>query len=557
MIGTTVGPYVVERELGRGGMGVVYDARHVGLNQQVAIKVLLPEMSGDPSLLDRFFAEAQAAAASRHPGIVRILDVSRLHDVAYIVMEFLEGESLTTRLAREAPLPVADVLAITRQLASALSAAHTAGVVHRDLKPDNVYVVPDPDMPLGERTKILDFGIAKIASHLASRGRHTRTGTIMGTPTYMSPEQCSGAGAIDHRSDLYSLGCISFEMLTGQPPFSGEVGEVIGAHLYRPVPSIRALRPDVPRPVARLLSSLLAKAPAERPVSAAALVQSLDELTPRVITSSRPRPLVTGPRRTRTPHTTMTAASGETSGPVVARRRWPPIAAVAGLVVLAGVGLALTVPERSGGAKAGGAALKTKPPLVALPALPARAYAEAAAPTPEPPAPVAPAPAPVAPAPAPVAPAPEYEEAVTAKSDGAPDQSPERKPARPASAPRPRSPISPVVPPASGIDDAALEELVTQAETQGRTGRWVEAKATATLALHQDAGNVRAMTVVALAACNLEETHLAVAMIRRLPAERARKIRAISPRCIPTPKARAAVAPPVPASDRVDLPPAP
>lgn len=156
----------------------------------------------------------------------------------------------------------------------------------------------------------------------------------------------------------------------------------------------------------------------------------------------------------------------------------------------------------------------------------------------------------------PVAPAPEHEQVLAAKTEAAPEQDPRLKPTRPASAPRPRPPIPSVVPPTTEIDDAALEELVTKAEAQGRTGRWVEAKATATLALHQDAGNVRAMTVVALAACNLEETHLAVAMIRRLPADRARKIRAISPTCIPTPKAHAADAA-APSSDRVDLPPAP
>ena len=520
MIGTTIGPYVVERELGRGGMGVVYEARHVGLNQQVAIKVLLPEMSGDPALLDRFFAEAQAAAASRHPGIVRILDVNRQHDAAYIVMEFLEGESLTTRVARAAPLPLADVLAITRQLASALSAAHAAGVVHRDLKPDNVYVVPDPDMPLGERTKILDFGIAKIASHLASRGRHTRTGTIMGTPTYMSPEQCSGAGVVDHRSDLYSLGCIAFEMLTGQPPFPGEVGEVIGAHLYRPAPSIRALRPDVPRPVQRLLSTLLAKAPAERPVSAAALVQVLDELTPRATTSPRARNVATSPTRTRTPHTTMTAASGETSGPIVARRRWPPIVAVAGLVVLAGVGLALTVPGRSGATDVAGASLESVPPSAPLPEPPA--LPELPAPTPEPS---------VA-----VLTAPENDESSATKTDPAPDKDTDPKPPRPVSTSRPRLTLptpepTPATEPGDGL---TIDALAKKALELARNERWVDAKAIALLVLEKDADNVPALTVAAFAACHLELPKLAGKMIDRLPTDRARRVRSDCAKYIPS-----------------------
>ena len=539
MIGATLGPYLVERELGRGGMGVVYAARHTSLHQRAAIKVLLPELTGDPALLDRFFAEAQAAAASRHPGIVQILDVSRAGGIAYIVMEFLEGESLAARIARAAPLPVVDVLAITRQLASALSAAHAAGVVHRDLKPDNVHVVPDPDMPLGERTKVLDFGIAKIANGLAGRHGHTRTGVVMGTPSYMSPEQCRGAGAIDHRSDLYALGCIVFEMLTGQPPFPGEVGEVIGAHQYQPPRSVRTLRPDVPRAVDRLVATLLAKAPSDRPASAAALLQTLDELAPRAGLPARVR---TGPIATdrgRPHHTTMSAASGEASGPIATPRRWPRVAAVAGLVAIAITTVALTIPGERAGRSAGAAAgfdaglgadvMSTGADVDAAPTVAAIDPAAAIDAAPVAAMDVDAAPVEVAVASPPDAGQPtagQRPRTGTSRNDRSARSPGDRTDTPPSPAPAPAPAPTPApVEEAAAPAPTDLAAIVADAEAKARAGQWEDAMSGAMAALRLDRGDVRATTVAALAACHLGKADTAATLIKRLPATRAASVR--------------------------------
>ena len=213
MIGQTLGAYTIERELGRGGMGAVYLAVHAMLGRKAAVKLLRPELSRDPSTVQRFFTEARAASAIKHPSIVEIYDFGVAPDgAAYIVMELLDGESLATRLARLGRLPVATALVFARQIATALAAAHRAGIVHRDLKPDNAFLVADPEVAGGERVKLLDFGIAKLTGD--GGVAHTTTGAIMGTPHYMSPEQCEGSRAVDHRADLYSLGCMLFQMIT-------------------------------------------------------------------------------------------------------------------------------------------------------------------------------------------------------------------------------------------------------------------------------------------------------------------------------------------------------
>jgi serine/threonine-protein kinase len=199
-------------------MGVVYLARHVTLGRRAAIKVLRPALSSNQDIVSRFFNEARAVTAVRHPGIVEVFDFGFLEDrTAYIIMEYLEGESLAARL-RRGRSTITVTLTIVRAIARALQAAHEQGIVHRDLKPDNVFLVPDSELPSGERVKLLDFGIAKLAFG-DGNASHTTTGTVMGTPTYMSPEQCRGAGSVDHRADLYSLGCVAYEMLCGQPPF--------------------------------------------------------------------------------------------------------------------------------------------------------------------------------------------------------------------------------------------------------------------------------------------------------------------------------------------------
>ncbi|MCA9797831.1 MAG: serine/threonine protein kinase, partial [Candidatus Eremiobacteraeota bacterium] len=181
-------------------------------------KVLLPALSMQREIVDRFFNEARATTSVPDPGIVQVFDFGFHTDgSAFIVMEFLEGEPLDTRLKRFGRLSAFDALRLTRGAASSLHAAHSRGIVHRDLKPENIFLVPDSEAQGGERPKILDFGIAKLGGNEPGQMR-TRTGALMGTPVYMSPEQCRGAGSVDHRSDIYSMGCVIFHMLTGRPP---------------------------------------------------------------------------------------------------------------------------------------------------------------------------------------------------------------------------------------------------------------------------------------------------------------------------------------------------
>src|SRR5579862_704817 len=255
MIGQQFGNYRVLSLLGEGGMGAVYLAEHPGIGRRVAVKVLHKQFSGDEQLLGRLLNEARAANAIRHPNIIEILDSGMREDgVPYLVMELLEGESLGQRIRRVGRLPIADALSFTLQTASALGAAHKKGIVHRDLKPDNLFVVGmsvdesgrvDADGP-NERIKVLDFGIAKLQMPQPGDSVKTRTGTLMGTPVYMSPEQCRGTKTVDHRSDVYSLGIIFYEMLTGTPPFvSDGFGELVNMHLNVPPPSVRASRSEV------------------------------------------------------------------------------------------------------------------------------------------------------------------------------------------------------------------------------------------------------------------------------------------------------------------------
>ena len=216
-------------------MGAVFLGEHTLIGRHAAIKVLLPELSSKRESVDRFFNEARATTAISDPGIVQVFDFGFTADnTAYIVMELLDGEQLNLRLARLGALAPSDALRITRQVAGSLGAAHAAGIVHRDLKPENLFMIRDPEAPGGERPKILDFGIAKLGDDVPDRIR-TRTGAVMGTPVYMSPEQCNGAASVDHRADIYSLGCVLFHLLTGRPPFDlPGVGAIISAHLREP-----------------------------------------------------------------------------------------------------------------------------------------------------------------------------------------------------------------------------------------------------------------------------------------------------------------------------------
>src|ERR1041385_2104891 len=208
MIGQTVGSFRITAKVSVGGMGTIYRAEHTLIGKAAAVKVLHPELTGNRDIVNRFFNEAKATTAIQHPGIVEVFDFGYLASGhAFLVMEFLDGESLARRIKGHGISSEGEAAMLLRAVCSALAAAHAKGIVHRDLKPDNIFMVPDPDAALGVRPKLLDFGIAKLTD-IGLAGSATKTGAVMGTPTYMSPEQCKGTGDVDHRADLYSLGCI-------------------------------------------------------------------------------------------------------------------------------------------------------------------------------------------------------------------------------------------------------------------------------------------------------------------------------------------------------------
>jgi len=263
-------------------MGTVYRAEHTVLGGPAAIKVLLPKFTTDASYVDRFFHEAKAASAIRHHGIVEVFDYGRLdNSQAYIIMELLRGEGLADVLARSGgklPIPIAVLIAM--QMLAALDAAHVVDVVHRDLKPDNIMLVADASAPAGIRVKILDFGIAKLLGQRGAARHKTRGGTILGTPSYMAPEQCKGGGEVTARADIYATGCILFEMLVGRPPFVGEgEGEVMAMHIYEPPPRLTAMDRTMPVELDALIAKMLHKSPEERVPSAAYALAALERIT--------------------------------------------------------------------------------------------------------------------------------------------------------------------------------------------------------------------------------------------------------------------------------------
>ncbi len=263
LAGSTIGHFQLVSRLGRGGMGEVWLAEQREVGTRVAIKLLLPDISEDEVHVQRFFNEARAVGRIQHAGIVRIFDVGQAGERAYLIMELLEGESLAQRI-RRGPLSIAQIGDIGRQIASVLEATHSAGVTHRDLKPDNVFLVPDRELPCGQRVKVLDFGIAKLTGTLA--GASPRTMGTLGTPAYMAPEQWGDASKVDWRADLYSLGCLAFELACGRPPFvASNLAEACAQHLHDAPPRARTLAPAIPKALDDLIAALLAKDPARRP----------------------------------------------------------------------------------------------------------------------------------------------------------------------------------------------------------------------------------------------------------------------------------------------------
>ncbi|KYF71943.1 hypothetical protein BE15_05285, partial [Sorangium cellulosum] len=275
--GTPVGEYRIDAKIGVGGFGTVYRATHPVIGKAAAIKVLSRQCSANPQLVSRFVAEARAVNQIRHRNIIDIFSFGALGDGRhYYVMELLEGMTLDAYLRKRGRLPPAEALPILVKIARALDAAHAAGIAHRDLKPENVFLVFDEDGAIFP--KLLDFGIAKLLGEPSTTAHKTRTGHLIGTPLYMSPEQCRGRN-VDHRTDVYSFGILAHELLAGAPPFDGESAfDLLTKHASEPAPPVSSLATHLSPALDAPLLRMLEKDPASRPASlleaTAALVEA-------------------------------------------------------------------------------------------------------------------------------------------------------------------------------------------------------------------------------------------------------------------------------------------
>ncbi len=307
LIGSVLGGlYKVDRKIGEGGMGSVYAATHVHLGKQFAVKVLADKVASDHLAVERLRQEAIAASRIDHPGIIDVVSFDRSDDGSvFIAMELLEGCSLGDLIELEAPLDPRRAIRLTRGVAQAIAAAHAEGIVHRDLKPENIFVVTrDGD----EQVKVLDFGISKVQAADVEKVRMTRTGQLVGTPLYMSPEQAKGEADIDHRADVYSLGVILYELLVAAPPFEGNnYFQLLWKHGNEAPLAPRHRRPDIAEDLDAVVMGALTKAPADRYESMLAFDRalasvdgspksrvSLDEIPPELPRSSRPRLVALG-----------------------------------------------------------------------------------------------------------------------------------------------------------------------------------------------------------------------------------------------------------------------
>ncbi|AKJ06708.1 serine/threonine protein kinase [Archangium gephyra] len=350
LIGAQLGEYVVRERIGEGGMGIVYRGEQPLIGKQVAVKVLRAEV-GEKSLhVERLLAEARAVNAIRHRGIIDIFSFGQTPDGRqYFVMEYLQGSALDAHLAQHGLLPLSEVLRISEELLDALAAAHEAGVIHRDLKPNNLFLVRQPGG--GSYVKVLDFGLAKQTSSSHGHTPQTQQGIVMGTPEYMAPEQAC-ALPVTPKTDLYSFGVMLFQMLTGQLPFAARSSmEMLVQHVSQPAASPLGLRPELPPELAALVLKLLAKAPEERPSMVevraelqrlARLLKEADEPT-RVVRGAKrppaPQPLPAPPSAPEANHATAKTVISQTAIPVARRSRAPLIAVGGGFLLTLGMGL--------------------------------------------------------------------------------------------------------------------------------------------------------------------------------------------------------------------------
>jgi serine/threonine-protein kinase len=380
MIGETINNYRVTQLLGEGGMGAVYLAEHPFMGRKAAIKVLRREFAEDPGLVERFMNEARAANAIRHPNIIDIIDVGRMPSgIPYLMMEFLEGESLADRI-RRGKVELTEAMDVILQTTGALAAAHGKGIVHRDLKPDNLFLLPDDSAPGGIRVKVLDFGIAKLRADLSGGMAKTQAGSLMGTPPYMSPEQCRGiTEEIDHRTDVYAMGIILYELLCGAPPFvSAGWGDVVLAHLTKPPPPPRSKNADIPEALEVVIMKALAKTADERFGSAAEMraalraLSSVSTFPPRQTVGALAAAQATVGNVHKT--TTFRTATGEMKSVPAEVWAQPAARPKRGLLVIGGVvaaaGAIAAVLAMNAG-NSGGPAHRPPTPVIATPATPA------------------------------------------------------------------------------------------------------------------------------------------------------------------------------------------
>ncbi|HEY2730574.1 MAG TPA: protein kinase [Polyangia bacterium] len=258
-VGQTIGNYRLTARLGEGGMGVVYLAEHPVIGKKIALKAIHPELSRNAEVVSRFVTEAKSVNQIGHEHIVDIADFGTTPGGEfYFIMEYLQGEALSDCLKREGHLDATRAMVIGAQIADALDASHEHGIIHRDLKPENIFLVSRGGTK--DFVKVLDFGLAKLTQTEEKVSHKTRAGSVMGTPYYMAPEQCEGKTEIDHRADIYSLGVLLFEMLTGKVPFGGDgYGEIIVKHITMPPPSVRSLVPELTPELDLILFRALAK----------------------------------------------------------------------------------------------------------------------------------------------------------------------------------------------------------------------------------------------------------------------------------------------------------
>jgi serine/threonine-protein kinase len=332
------GRYEIEELVGTGGMSSVYRARDTVLERPVALKVLHEHFSTDPEYVERFRREARAIARLNHPNIVTVIDRGEFEDRQFIVFEHVVGETLKDVVAREGPLPVPQALGLTQQVARGLAFAHENGVVHRDVKPQNVLLDENGT------AKVTDFGIAR---SIAPDDSLTETGTLLGSSDYIAPEQASGQ-RVDERSDQYSLGALLYELLTGEVPYTGDGFMAVAMkHMRDPVPSVRARRPNVPREVDEIVRRAMAKRPEDRYPSMAALMSAIDSALTEGAGGARTEVLPSlepGPR----------PPAGPAQRPRRRGRRRSRVPLLLALLVLVGGAVAVGLLMRDGGGLGGG-----------------------------------------------------------------------------------------------------------------------------------------------------------------------------------------------------------